>query len=200
MQSSEHPQKTATPLPHRRLCEPPAPALFCKVLSATIGRAVPHARQPHLCATGSPAAAPRRHSGTGDASGSHHCARRAAQAAPAAPRRARPPGDTKRPSAKRTGGQQIMPRATEQPPAFASGSHDNYIVLERIGEGSFGKVYKGRRKHTGQTVALKFIGKHGKSERDLRNLRQEIAILSACLLYTSPSPRDATLSRMPSSA
>ena len=27
-----------------------------------------------------------------------------------------------------------------------------------------------------------------------------IAILLACLLYTSPSPRDATLSRMPSSA
>ena len=71
-----------------------------------------------------------------------------------------------------------MGKAAAQP-AFASGSHDNYIVLERIGEGSFGKVYKGRRKHTGQTVALKFIGKPGKSERDLRNLRQEIAILSA---------------------
>ena len=28
----------------------------------------------------------------------------------------------------------------------------------------------------------------------------ETARLSACLLYTSPSPRDATLSRMPSSA
>ena len=27
-----------------------------------------------------------------------------------------------------------------------------------------------------------------------------IAIIIACLLYTSPSPRDATLSRMPSSA
>ena len=26
------------------------------------------------------------------------------------------------------------------------------------------------------------------------------ALLNACLLYTSPSPRDATLSRMPSSA
>ena len=26
------------------------------------------------------------------------------------------------------------------------------------------------------------------------------ALLKACLLYTSPSPRDATLSRMPSSA
>ncbi|CAM9140358.1 unnamed protein product, partial [Discosporangium mesarthrocarpum] len=52
-----------------------------------------------------------------------------------------------------------------------------YHVLERIGEGSFGKVYKGRRKHTGQTVALKFISKHGKSSKDIRNLRQEIAIL-----------------------
>ena len=29
---------------------------------------------------------------------------------------------------------------------------------------------------------------------------ERIAILSYCLLYTSPSPRDATLSRMPSSA
>ena len=54
---------------------------------------------------------------------------------------------------------------------------EDYQVLERIGEGSFGRVYKGRRKFTGQTVALKFISKHGKSERDLKNLRQEIAIL-----------------------
>ena len=30
--------------------------------------------------------------------------------------------------------------------------------------------------------------------------REEINRSSACLLYTSPSPRDATLSRMPSSA
>ena len=27
-----------------------------------------------------------------------------------------------------------------------------------------------------------------------------VDLVSACLLYTSPSPRDATLSRMPSSA
>ena len=27
-----------------------------------------------------------------------------------------------------------------------------------------------------------------------------VAVLQTCLLYTSPSPRDATLSRMPSSA
>ena len=31
------------------------------------------------------------------------------------------------------------------------------------------------------------------------NINQEI-LLNGCLLYTSPSPRDATLSRMPSSA
>ena len=29
---------------------------------------------------------------------------------------------------------------------------------------------------------------------------EQITIQGACLLYTSPSPRDATLSRMPSSA
>ena len=33
-----------------------------------------------------------------------------------------------------------------------------------------------------------------------RRLAAEIHDLNPCLLYTSPSPRDATLSRMPSSA
>eukprot|EP01038_Epipyxis_sp_PR26KG_P006132 gene6132-8455_t len=54
---------------------------------------------------------------------------------------------------------------------------ENYIVLEHIGEGSFGKVYKARRKNTGFSVAMKFINKHGKSEKDIKNLRQEIGIL-----------------------
>ena len=36
---------------------------------------------------------------------------------------------------------------------------DNYIDLKPIGEGSFGKVYRARRKHTGQVVAIKFIKK-----------------------------------------
>ena len=39
-------------------------------------------------------------------------------------------------------------------------------------------MYKGRRKFTGQITAMKFIGKHGKSEKDVRSLRQEIEILS----------------------
>lgn len=54
---------------------------------------------------------------------------------------------------------------------------NDYSILELIGEGSFGKVYKGRRKFTGQIIALKFIRKGGKSEKDLRRLRSEIEIL-----------------------
>ncbi|XP_046556063.1 serine/threonine-protein kinase 36-like isoform X1 [Haliotis rubra] len=54
---------------------------------------------------------------------------------------------------------------------------DNYHVLDIIGEGSFGKVYKGRKKYTGQIVALKFIPKFGKSEKELRSLRREIEIM-----------------------
>ncbi|XP_058724039.1 serine/threonine-protein kinase TIO-like isoform X1 [Vicia villosa] len=57
------------------------------------------------------------------------------------------------------------------------GSVEKYHVIELVGEGSFGKVYKGRLKHTGQTVAMKFIMKHGKTEKDIHNLRQEIEIL-----------------------
>ncbi|SPQ98485.1 non-specific serine/threonine protein kinase [Plasmodiophora brassicae] len=51
---------------------------------------------------------------------------------------------------------------------------DNYHVLEPIGEGSFGKVYKARHKATGHLVAMKFITKR-RSQEVL--LRQEIAIL-----------------------
>ncbi|CAH1801757.1 unnamed protein product, partial [Owenia fusiformis] len=54
---------------------------------------------------------------------------------------------------------------------------ENYHILENIGEGSFGKVYKGRKKYTGQIVALKFIPKFGRSEKDLRSLRKEIEIM-----------------------
>ncbi|XP_064647326.1 serine/threonine-protein kinase 36-like isoform X2 [Lineus longissimus] len=54
---------------------------------------------------------------------------------------------------------------------------DNYHVLELIGEGSFGRVYKGRRKFSGQVVALKFIPKVGRSEKDLKNLKREIEIM-----------------------
>ena len=69
---------------------------------------------------------------------------------------------------------------------------ENYTIVEIIGEvlllllhgalsyfkqGSFGKVYKGRSKFSKGFVALKFITKRGKSDKDLRSLRTEIEIL-----------------------
>jgi hypothetical protein len=39
------------------------------------------------------------------------------------------------------------------------------------------QVYKGRRRCTGQITAMKFIVKQGKSDKDVRSLRQEIEIL-----------------------
>ncbi|NXO33247.1 STK36 kinase, partial [Locustella ochotensis] len=54
---------------------------------------------------------------------------------------------------------------------------ENYHVLEMIGEGSFGRVYKGRRRHSAQVVALKFIPKVGRSEKELKNLQREIEIV-----------------------
>nr|XP_039258567.1 serine/threonine-protein kinase 36-like [Styela clava] len=55
---------------------------------------------------------------------------------------------------------------------------DRFHVLELIGEGSFGKVFRGRRKHTGHAVALKFIPKAGRAEKELKSLRREITIMS----------------------
>ena len=40
----------------------------------------------------------------------------------------------------------------------------------------------------------------GSLERLNKEVSQNIDVIEHCLLYTSPSPRDATLSRMPSSA
>ncbi|XP_048839646.1 serine/threonine-protein kinase 36 isoform X1 [Brienomyrus brachyistius] len=54
---------------------------------------------------------------------------------------------------------------------------ESYHVLEMIGEGSFGRVYKGRKKFSGQVVALKFIPKVGRSEKELRSLKREIDIM-----------------------
>ncbi|XP_063791575.1 serine/threonine-protein kinase 36 isoform X2 [Pseudophryne corroboree] len=54
---------------------------------------------------------------------------------------------------------------------------EKYHVLELIGEGSFGRVYKGRRKLSGEIVALKFIPKVGRSEKELKGLKREIQIM-----------------------
>ena len=52
-------------------------------------------------------------------------------------------------------------------------------------------------------VVEDFLGSHGKSLRTIANTIFPQSLYQrygSCLLYTSPSPRDATLSRMPSSA
>ena len=55
----------------------------------------------------------------------------------------------------------------------------------------------------GDSVALVGFGTFSvrhRAAREGRNPQTGAAMHIACLLYTSPSPRDATLSRMPSSA
>eukprot|EP00051_Salpingoeca_urceolata_P012629 m.156099 g.156099 ORF g.156099 m.156099 type:complete len:1478 (-) comp17554_c0_seq1:61-4494(-) len=56
---------------------------------------------------------------------------------------------------------------------------ERFHVLDLIGEGSFGKVFKGRRKQTAEVVALKFIPKKGRSEKELRVLQREIDIMQS---------------------
>lgn len=53
----------------------------------------------------------------------------------------------------------------------------DYRILELVGEGSFGKVWKARKSGSLQTVAVKLISKAGKNEKDVLGLRQEIDIL-----------------------
>ena len=50
-----------------------------------------------------------------------------------------------------------------------------------------------------QSKAFKLLGAGYMSMKDYEAVRK-IVDMRSCLLYTSPSPRDATLSRMPSSA
>lgn len=53
---------------------------------------------------------------------------------------------------------------------------EEYEVLEKIGEGSFGRVYKARHRHLRGLVALKFIPKIGRTETELQSLRHEFEI------------------------
>ncbi|KAF2673823.1 Pkinase-domain-containing protein [Microthyrium microscopicum] len=56
---------------------------------------------------------------------------------------------------------------------------DNYTMLEELGSGSFGVVYKAKDKTTGELVAIKHIDLEG-SDDDIREIQQEISLLSTC--------------------
>ncbi|OHT05117.1 AGC family protein kinase [Tritrichomonas foetus] len=53
----------------------------------------------------------------------------------------------------------------------------DYHLLDQVGEGSFGRVFKARRKFTSRIVAIKMINKLGQSPDDLTSFRREIEIL-----------------------
>ena len=77
----------------------------------------------------------------------------------------------------------------------------NSIVLNKF----INEVMVGGKKTVAQKIvygALDIIQAQNQSEDPLDYFQKSINNVkpSVCLLYTSPSPRDATLSRMPSSA
>nr|XP_034178593.1 serine/threonine-protein kinase fused isoform X2 [Osmia lignaria] len=53
---------------------------------------------------------------------------------------------------------------------------EKYEVLKQVGEGSFGQVYKAKKRSDGEIVAFKVIRKRGRSYKELRSLRQECEI------------------------
>ncbi|KAI0471922.1 Pkinase-domain-containing protein [Xylariaceae sp. FL0804] len=59
--------------------------------------------------------------------------------------------------------------------AFAS----HYQVLEELGRGSFGIVYKGIEKATGEVVAIKHIDLES-TDDDIQDIQAEISVLSTC--------------------
>ncbi|KAL5116603.1 hypothetical protein ACEQ8H_005481 [Pleosporales sp. CAS-2024a] len=56
---------------------------------------------------------------------------------------------------------------------------DNYQVMEELGSGSFGKVYKAVDRRTGEIVAIKHIDLEESSE-ELADIQAEISLLSTC--------------------
>ncbi|XP_017890354.1 serine/threonine-protein kinase fused [Ceratina calcarata] len=53
---------------------------------------------------------------------------------------------------------------------------EKYEVLRQVGEGSFGQVYKAKKRSDGEIVAFKVIRKRGRSLKELKSLRQECEI------------------------
>ena len=90
-------------------------------------------------------------------------------------------------------GQDDKPVITRlKPPKFSIPSSDSGVLKLSLVNSSIGKTL--RTFHNGDVVDLDYY-------HDALSVRAAIVgTIGSCLLYTSPSPRDATLARMPSSA
>ena len=76
-----------------------------------------------------------------------------------------------------------------------------YRIVKQIGRGGMADVYLAKDLILdGEEVAVKVLRTNYQTDPIAVARFQREARAMACLLYTSPSPRDATLSRMPSSA
>ena len=75
------------------------------------------------------------------------------------------------------------------------GESPEFRLIKELDQGAFGKVFRSMQVSLGRQVAVKVLKERFHSQPDIRT-----DFFKDCLLYTSPSPRDATLSRMPSSA
>ena len=66
-----------------------------------------------------------------------------------------------------------------------SNLNDYYIKDELLGQGSFGKVYKGRSKATNEVVAIKYIDKKAMKPHEVSLQMNEIEILKVVSNHTN---------------
>ncbi|PLB52115.1 Pkinase-domain-containing protein [Aspergillus steynii IBT 23096] len=72
------------------------------------------------------------------------------------------------------------PNTNSRPPAaMESDMSGHYQMMEELGSGSFGTVYKAIEKSTGEIVAVKHIDLES-SEDDIQEIQQEISVLATC--------------------
>ena len=82
--------------------------------------------------------------------------------------------------------------------SLLSKEHTHYVVnVMRLKRGSNLNFFNKNGEWNSEIV---FLDKDRVEVKFLNKVKEPGSSLNICLLYTSPSPRDATLSRMPSSA